>query len=297
MSDPYRIVDVKPEWIVDPEAMGTRTKFWYRDPDQQINWLFKHPRPNTGEHWAEKIAAEVASVIGIEHAKVELARFQDERGSVTESFATEGRTLYHGNQMLEVTVEGYNPDDRKFHQSHHTLANIWKVIDKVVVEPEDARQVKHTIAEYTVLDALIGNTDRHHENWGVLAQRKDDEWIGFVAPSFDHASSLGRELLDTRRDRLLAENRVGDYVKKGRGAIYWSKDERRGPSPLELVRRAARDYPESFRQTVLKLEGIDESVFHQIVNRVPSNWMTCSARMFAVALLRYNWEQLQEIFR
>ena len=65
MSNPYRIVDVKPEWIVDPEAMGTRTKFWYRDPDQQINWLFKHPRPNTGEHWAEKIAAEVASVIGI----------------------------------------------------------------------------------------------------------------------------------------------------------------------------------------------------------------------------------------
>ena len=295
MSDPYLIVEVESEWIVNPEELGTKTKFWYRDPAQQINWLFKHPRPNTGEHWAEKIAAEVASVIGIEHAKVELARFQEERGSVTESFATAGRTLYHGNQMLEVTVGGYDPT--RFHQSHHTLANIWKVIDNVFVEPEAARQEKRTIAEYTVLDALIGNTDRHHENWGVLVQREGDEWVGFVAPSFDHASSLGRELLDTHRDRLLAENRVGGYAEKGRGAIYGSEDDRRGLSPLELVRRAARAHPDAFRQTALKLEGIDESVFLQIVNRVPSDWMTCSARMFAVALLRYNWEQLQEIFR
>ena len=296
MSDPYRIVEVKPEWIVNPEEMGTKKKFWYRDPGQQIDWLFKHPRSNTGEHWAEKIAAEVASVIGIKHAKVELARFQDERGSVTESFATEDRMLYHGNQMLEVTVDGYNPDG-KCHQSYHTLANIWKVIDKIFVEPEAARRVKRTIAEYTVLDALIGNTDRHHENWGVLLQRKDDGWVGFVAPSFDHASSLGRELLDTRREMLLAENRVGDYAEKGRGAIYGSENEKHGLSPLELVRRAARAYPDFFCQAVLNLERIDESVFHQIVNRVPSDWMTCSARRFAVALLRYNWGQLQEIFR
>lgn len=296
MSDPYRIVEVKPEWIVNPEEMGTKTKFWYRDPVQQINWLFKHPRPNTGEHWAEKIAAEVASVIGIEHAKVELARLKNKRGSVTESFATVGRTLHHGNQMLEVTVEGYDPD-RRFHQSHHTLANIWKVIDKVFVDPEVKKQEKRTIAEYTVLDALIGNTDRHHENWGVLVQREGDRWVGCVAPSFDHASSLGRELLDTGRDRLLAENRGGGYAERGRGAIYGSKDDKRGLSPLELVRRAARAHPDFFRQAVLKLERIDENGFHQIVNRVPSDWMTCSARMFAVALLRYNWRQLQEIFR
>ena len=38
MSDPYRIVEVKPEWIIDQEDMGTKTKFWYRDPDEDANW-------------------------------------------------------------------------------------------------------------------------------------------------------------------------------------------------------------------------------------------------------------------
>ena len=295
MADPYRIVEVKPEWVIDREDMGTKTKFWYRGPDDGVNWLFKYPRPDTGEHWAEKVAEEVASVLGIRHAKVELAQFEGNRGSVTESFARGGRALYHGNQVLEWTVGGYDPK-KKFHQSQHTLTNIFAGMGHVFEKPEAASRAKRTLAEYAVLDALIGNTDRHHENWGVLRRRKGDGLRGivFLAPSFDHATSLGRELLDERRDRFLKENRVGGYVEKGRGAIYWSEDERRGPSPLELVRRAVRTYPDLFRPAVLKLAEIDESVFSQIVERIPLNWMTFLAREFAVKLLYYNYEQLKE---
>ena len=296
MADPYRIVEVKPEWIIDQEDMGTKTKFWYRDPDEDANWLFKYPRSDTGEHWAEKIAEEVASVLGVIRAKVELAQFEGDRGSVTESFARRGRALYHGNQMLERVVSGYEPR-RRFRQSQHTLANIFEVMDRAFARSETAIRAKRTIASYTVLDALIGNTDRHHENWGLLLRRQDYSLRGFVALSFDHASSLGRELLDDRRDRFLEENRVGDYAEKGRGAIYWSEDERRGPSPLELVRRAARDYSNLFRPVLLKLAEIDESVFSEIVRRIPPDWMTSSAREFAVKLLCYNYRQLKEIFR
>ena len=296
MSDEYLIVTVKPEWRSNPEEMGSKTKFWYRKPGKKIDWLFKYPRPKTGEHWAEKIASEVASVMGIIHAKVELAVFQSKRGSVTESFARGDRTLYHGNQMLEVTVDGYKLQE-KFHESSHSLANIWKVMDSVFLESKVAKRAKLVIAEYTVLDALIGNIDRHHENWGILRRRVSDGWRGFVAPSYDHASSLGRELRDERRDRLVAENRVGDYAEKGRGAIYWSKEEQRGPSPLELVRRAVPTYPDLFPPAILKLARIDEEVFSLIVNQIPSDWMTSSARTFAIELMRYNYEKLRELFQ
>lgn len=291
MPETYPIVEVKKEWVVEQEAMGTKTKFWYREPSDGTNWLFKYPRSNTGEHWAEKIAAEVASLLSIRHAKVELAQFQDKRGSTAESFARGGRELVHGNQMLEWAVDGYDPGKR-FHQSSHTSANIWRVIDKVFAESEAARRAKLCVAEYMVLDALIGNTDRHHENWGILRERTGDHWKGLIAPSFDHASSLGRELWDARRDRLLVENRIENYAEKGRGAIYWLEDERHGPSPLELVRRAARHFPDLFRPALLNLEKLDESSMSDLVNRVPAPWMTPSARAFAVALMRYNFEQL-----
>lgn len=295
MSDPYPVTEVQPDRILDAEEMGTKTKFWYLSrEDQKARWLFKYPREGTGEHWAEKIAAEVASLLGIAHAKVELARFQGKRGSVTESFVRPGEELHHGNQVLERVVRDYD-SGKKFHQASHTLENIWRAIDDVFREP-DARSARARIAEYLVLDALIGNTDRHHENWGICVSVGDLR-KNRVAPSFDHASSLGRELLDARRDRHLVENRVGNYVEKGHGAIYWSGDGRHGPSPLELARRAARRYPDLFRPALAKLEGLDESAMNDLVDRVPACWMTPSSREFAVALMRYGIEQLKGLVR
>ncbi len=332
MPDTYRILEVEPKWVLEPEEMGSKDKFWYNRPEEDVagllkyaqpdtgqhwaekiatavaksqgtlseeqgtNWLFKYPQPDTGQHWAEKIAAEVARLLGVQHAKVELAVFSGERGSVTESFVRVGQELVHGNQLLEGVVHGYDPE-KKFHQSSHTLLNIWQVMNNVFIEPEAARKSKVRIAEYLVLDALIGNTDRHHENWGILRKRVGENWRGVVAPSFDHASSLGRELLDERRSSLLAENRVGDYAEKGRGAIYWLDDGRRGPSPLKLVRRATPHYPDLFHPALMKLERLSKNSISDCVNGVPSDWMTPVAREFAIALMCYNRERLQELLQ
>lgn len=177
----------------------------------------------------------------------------------------------------------------------HTLSNIWQALDSVYESAEIVRTAKIRIAEYVVLDALIGNTDRHHENWGLLRKRVGDRWRSHVAPSFDHASSLGRELRDERRDMLLAENRISDYAQRGRGAIYWSEDGRHGLNPQELLRRATLHYPDLFRPALMKLERLDENSISNLVNRVPSDWMTSSAREFAIALMCYNRKRLQEL--
>ena len=60
------------------------------------------------------------------------------------------------------------------------------------------------MASYALLDGLIGNTDRHHENWMVdyIYYQGDQRYKVF--PSFDHASSLGRELAEERRRDILS---------------------------------------------------------------------------------------------
>lgn len=297
MSDLYPIVDV-PMVVFEPEEMGSKKKFWYNHPERPgRSWLFKYPRYNTGEHWAEKIAAEVAGLLGISHAKVELAEFEGQRGSVTESFARNGRELILGNQMLAWVVHDYDPT-RMRRQSNHTLANVWKVMDRVFVKSEGSKRAKFQIAEYLVLDALIGNTDRHHENWGVLRrQYPGGQWRGVVAPSFDHASSLGRELRDERRDVLTTDRRVGDYVERGCGALYWSEDERRGPGPLELTRKAVHEYSSLFGSASVKLDKLNRRSISEIVDRIPTEWMSSSARRFSTAMMIYNLERLQELFR
>ena len=290
----YPILEVRGDWQPAPEPMGSKRKFWFRsDAAGGRDRLFKYPRPGTGEHWAEKIAAEVAAALGIRHARVELAEFQGCRGSATESFARRGRELHHGNDLLEGVVYGYDAQKR-FGQSSHTLGNIWTAMDYALVHPGAARRAKTIIADYLVLDAIIGNTDRHHENWGLLRRRTARGWHAMVAPSFDHASSMGRELQNTRRERLLAGRRVGSYVERGRGAIYWEED---GPpiSPLELVRRSVDNHGGYFSSALARLRRLDAATIGAIVNRIPDDWMSAPARTFAVALLCYNLNELQDL--
>ena len=108
MLEPYPVVDV--EEAIDPEAMGSKGKFWCLASGRRGKWLFKYPRKNTGEHWAEKVAAEVAGRLEIPHGRVELAIRDGSPGTVSESFVDEsqGQELVHGNQALYETVLGYD---------------------------------------------------------------------------------------------------------------------------------------------------------------------------------------------
>ena len=295
MNEPYPIIEVQGEWVLAPEAMGSKDKFWYQPPDVGSRWLFKHPREDRGEHWAEKIAEVVADHLQVPHAKVELAVFEGSRGSVAESFITDDAELVHGNQILADMEPSYDPKLKRFKQREHTLENIWRAVHHTFVESEDAENAKLQFAGYVILDALIGNTDRHHENWGVVRWWTQEGWIGFLAHSFDHATSLGRELSDEKRDGRLNENRVGHYAERGRGGIYWTRDAKHPPSPLGLTRLAAVRYPYLFRPALERLNNLSEHSLSQIVSRVPDDWMSESAKRFAVALMCYNLERLREV--
>lgn len=296
MDNAYPVISVNPEWVLEPEEMGSKEKFWYRLPNGQSDWLFKFPQPQTGQHWAEKLVEQMAAMLRIPHARVEFAKFQGAQGSATESFTIGGWTLLHGNQILGASDEAYDRD-RWFGQSGHTLIRILRTMDMVYGPAEGAQRAKVRIAEFLVLDALVGNTDRHHENWGLLLWPTGALRRPIVAPTFDHASSLGRELRDERRNTYLEKGRVGWYAERGRGAVYWSELEPHGPSPLELVRRATQAYPESFVPALRRLEHVDLDTFNRLVDRVPEGWMTPTAREFAKALVSYNCRQLKELAR
>ena len=295
MPAPYPIMEVPPEQVPerDWEDMGSKEKFWFQSVDAETLWLFKYPQKNTGQHWAEKIAEEAAKKLGIDCARVELALCEKQPGSATKSFLRDGGELTHGNQFLAASFPGYDKD-KKFGQSEHTLENIFGAMD-IVFDTADASNAKRKLAGYFVLDALIGNTDRHHENWGALRNLRRNEYAASIGPTFDHASSLGRELLDERRRMLLRENRVGNYAEKGRGPIYWTKRDRHGLSPLELVRRASKEYGDWFHPALERIKATSADALAELIERVPEDWMSREAREFTSRLLRYNFGQLLEL--
>jgi len=292
----YPIVQVRPEDVVGDEGMGSKPKFWFKRAGEQ--WLFKEARDGTGEDWAEKVVAEVAQVAGIPAATVELAEFSGRRGCASLSFAdaSKAETLIHGNEILAGHVLGYDPK-KKFHQSDHTLENIVEALKRMFPDPAHHEGVLAELGAYLVLDALVGNTDRHHENWGILTRAKALEGGAIeitmeVAPSFDHASSLGRELLDDGRQQFLAQGRVPDYVRRGHGAIFRSTADRRGVNPLSLVETGVQTHPGCFVPALQRLKGIQLVQLQGTVDDVPPVRMSEPAKSFAKAFIAYTYSVL-----
>ena len=301
MSDFFPIINVEPEPAFDPErieSMGSKRKFWCRIEDESggADWLFKYPRENTGEHWAEKIAAEIAQLLNVSHAQVELAVCQNIRGSISKSFLSDNEWLSHGNESLANLASIHQSLDlrggayesrKKYRHSEPTLATILGAI-------EAYRGNESQFVHYVVLDGLIGNTDRHHENWGWIMDNTYP-YMPVLAPSFDHASSLGRELTDERRETILRKGQQGAYSERATGGIYWLEGDKKGPAPLQLVRMALAQYHDFFRPVLEELSTLREGNILKTVNRVPEDWMTHFQRTFAVELVKYNLGQLREL--
>ncbi|MGM0587985.1 MAG: HipA domain-containing protein [Bacteroidota bacterium] len=296
----YKILEITDDQVLETEQLGSKSKFWVtigEDEDEQ-DWLFKIPRKNTGEHWAEKVAAEIARLLEIHHAQVELARFGEVNGSCSKSFINRGKRpeLIHGNEILAGRVLGYKKEKR-YGQSDHTYDNIKEAINKVGNESESQRALKQ-FAGYIVLDGLIGNTDRHHENWAFLKwsdEKKQTHHV--IAPTFDHASSLGRELLDEKRELLMKENRVDNYIKKGLGAIYNSSDDRKGLNPFELVKYAHSNEPERYSPWLERVGCLDINQFETILEEIPEPFISETEKKFALKILEINQKKLTDLLK
>ena len=240
----------------------------------------KLPRlePEKGEHWAEKIGAEVAALLGLPHAEIRLAEFEGVRGTVSRRFGS-SENLVHGNEMLAGRVMGYDTE-KKFRNSDHTFERIVQVIREVCAGGSCERDLER-FGGYLVLDAVIGNTDRHHQNWAFLRQERAGGPIYELAPTFDHASSLGREMLDERRQRILAERRMEQYIRKGRGAIFLTAHGDKTVSPLELILELRRGTFGTQMQVWLeKAAKIAEADLAVILRRMPEGWMSEVAQRF-----------------
>jgi hypothetical protein len=193
----YPVLEVSTLRRAGDEPMGTKRKFWSREQDGR-RYLFKYAREGTGEDWSEKIAAEVAAALGVPHAEVDLAVCGGEPGTLTLDFTDEHHALIHGNELLQEHRPEY-PVHVAYGASEHTIAIVLDALGRDFVHPPatTASAVLATAADwflgYLMLDAFIGNTDRHHENWAVLERADRAGRHASLAPSYDHASSLGRE--------------------------------------------------------------------------------------------------------
>jgi hypothetical protein len=296
MPDFFPILEVSSAMRRGVEQLGSKPKFWFNH--EGADWLFKVARENSGEGWAEKVASEVAHLLGLPAHHAELADWEGRRGCAVKSFLTSGqRVLIHGNELLGGLITGYDKEKERG-QSDHTFENIVAVLEKLFPAEKDRRAAALRMVGYVVFDALVGNTDRHHQNWGVLLEPQQPQPSSgplalSLAPTFDHASSLGRELTDEARLRYLQEGTFSRYIGKGRGGIFENAGAKYGLSPMALARKVALRYPAFFKPWQTRVAELRSEDLRNLLDRVPGSLISEPARAFALAILETGSKMIQ----
>jgi hypothetical protein len=302
LTDAFLIYEVPANAPSEAEVMGTKSKFWFRRDDWR--WLFKRSRPGQGEHWAEVLASGAAAMLDLPHADYQLARWQGESGVVSPSFVPRGFDLVHGNELLFERDTMYPQEGaRHIRTKQHTVDAVWEALTAPNLEPplnwrppHETLRAVDVFSGYLLLDAWIGNTDRHHENWGVLVRAVDG--VRYLAPTFDHASSMGAHESDAvRLARLQTPDPaygVAGYVKRrcARSALYPRSTAARPLSILEALNRWSARLSSNLWMD--RLSDVDPRDIEALVGRVPSSEMSEPAKAFVRAMLQVNRMRILE---
>lgn len=279
------------------ESMGSKYKFWFEQ--ENIAYLYKQARPNIGEDWAEKVAAELCEILELPHAEYELAEtWQGNCGVVSPKFldAEEGEILINGNELLIPIVPNYNTF-ATYGASQHTIDVVLKAIGNESIKlppawtaPSTIKTAVDVFVGYLLLDAWIGNGDRHHENWGLIRKKMmpaATETI-YLAPTYDHASSLGRELSDENRRKRSVEA----YANKCSSAFYRSVEDTKPLKTFDVFTYVAHHHPKTADVWMERLSSISRAKILEIFTRIPSKRISPIAIDFAQKILEHNQHRL-----
>ena len=299
----YDEVDVS-EWaLAEEEPLGTKPKRWLIHPNTGDRWLMKDATFNTqsggpkyrkGDDWAERVAFGVAETLRLPAAQVELSvAFRGEErvyGTICRSFLRNRREdLVDGDALLAEAlhaeqgfhVTGDDGNSYTVEAVHRALADC-----QPPTGASDDLSAWDVFVGYLALDALIGNTDRNERNWAVIESGSGRR----LAPSFDHASSLGFLLSDAdRQERLSSEdcNRTPEAFAERARTRFAGK-----PHPIAALDNArALDGEAAVRHWLSQPDGIEDLVAP--IWAIPEDRMSKPARDFAERIMRQNWEQLQ----
>lgn len=284
------------------EDLGTKPKFWFEH--EKLDYLYKQAKCGTGEDWAEKVAAELCEILGLPHAEYELAEtWEGKHGVASLNFlqAKAGESLVNGNELLAAIVPDYNTS-ATYRASQHTIDIVLKVLgDESLklppgwIAPSTIKTAVDVFTGYLLLDAWIGNGDRHHENWGVISKKTmtaATETI-YLAPTYDHASSLGRELSDANKQKKsLQQNSVEAYANKCSSAFYRNVGDPKPLKTFDVFTYVAYHHPKATNIWLEHLSNITSTNILEIFTRIPSKIISPIAIDFAQKILKYNQHRL-----
>lgn len=252
-------------------AKGSRTKRFVLDNDNNMAFFkYEGVGYTTSEACSEKMSYEIAKVLGYDCAKIELA--VDEEGilGVLNYLFIDIDNQEHTDALEYLNID--NQPRKKF----YTISNIKNTLDKL------SSHLFNDFIKIMIFDALVGEQDRHEENWGI--QRINDQYK--ISPLYDNGCNLLRNFKDIiYADQYYSKRKSFDsYINKSKTIVY-KDDNKKQYKHFELINYLYTKFPQVVFDEICKLKKLNEKIINEIVNRVPDDLLTDLHKSYIVLYL------------
>ncbi|MEO6283918.1 MAG: hypothetical protein ABIN80_20920 [Dyadobacter sp.] len=264
------------EW--SSPSKGSRPQKIFSNPETDEEYFFKQSSAKyPAEFWSEIIASEIGLLAGFPLLTYDAASYHGTLGCLSKSMVPNTlHQLYHGIDVLRDYLPGFQMSNKPVHSFQQIMT--------LCEQTGEFRPFKKNFIQIILFDALIGNTDRHTENWAFIIelhfipQKPTDfklipkrSWRNYIpflkskitydlegrldlkvkrtasfSPIYDSGSCLGRELTDQRMHELLTNKRqLSSYLDRSKHEICWNDKK---INSFELVCNVAKAEPEIFQE-------------------------------------------------
>lgn len=205
---------------------GTRDKKIYLNPDDNEIYYFKQSfkkgqRDYKHEFWSEIIASQVGNLLGFNLLDYHIAVRDEVIGCISKSMISDEEELVEGRQYLQAFDHTFNPENVKLRHQYN-----FDLIKNALGDFEKQEYLEELI-KIIVFDALIGNSDRHQENWALINVRNAmSETFKEIKNEISENKAEDSDKLNLLRKIIKAFNlkkeKVDPFVKKA-GLMFYNK--------------------------------------------------------------------------
>lgn len=197
------------------------------------------------ESITEQLMTRIGQTVGIRVADSKLMLAKGQLRFLSRYFL-EGKDeqLVHGSEIFSAHFED-EAFVREVDEANQTkeLFTFQSIRDAIIdVYPETAETIVTDFVNMLFFDALVGNNDRHFENWGVIENVKEGSESKF-SPVYDTARGLFWNYHESNLDTFLKhESKLDSYIHGSMPTTGW--DHKKELNHFELLELVVYNYPQ-----------------------------------------------------
>lgn len=251
---------------------GTRKKRQVQDKKGRFA-VFKYEKEEycCSEACSEKLCYEIANVLGYPCAQIELARDEEGFLGILNYDFVVNSTVEH------IDIVSFINSQNQGREEYYTISNIKEVLDKM---NED---LFLGFIRIMIFDALVGETDRHEENWGLT--HKQEQY--FISPLYDNGCSLLNKFKNEEYAQRYyhSDELFENYIRKSKTYIY-KENHVRKYRHFELIQYLKDLYPDFVKGELENLQKLSDEKIERIVLKIPDELLTDIHKKYIILYLK-----------